>query len=294
MEQSRFSKKNFKYIAIVVLLVFIIPVKINGKVVQDIDKTYKYAELLFETQAFTLAKNEYLKILISYPENEHCEDALYKVGTCLWHEGSYTQAIQQWEKLENSYPNSKYIPNVRKGIEYLKIFMYDYEPTAMTVEELLANEYINWGIQSLQKSKRNTEFEIQYKTDELESALYWFKEAIEICPKDSSIAAKAQFKIGDAYLYQEKYQDYDNAIIEYQKVINNYSSNYWTNKALKAIAVIYKDFIRDKNKAIDIFTKLAIRNNCELNNYFVRYSVTQLKYLEGSLDFINNVNKKTK
>jgi TolA-binding protein len=288
------------YIASIILILFIHISKINGAVNKEMDKTCKLANSLFESQSYTLAKVEYLKIIAFYPDSEYTEDVLYKVGECLRQEGNYLTAIREWEKLTKNYPNSKYFSAAQKWIKYLNILIEnyepyeDYEPYPATVEELVANKYITYGTQAMQNILVTGAFGIVYRTEYIDEAFYWFNEAIKICPQDSPVAAKAHYKIGETYAYLSRHQDYYTAIEEYKKIVDNYSSNYWINKALMQIATMYEDYVREKNEAITAYTKTIVHNNYDLKNYYVDYACIHIKRLGGSLKFMETPNKEVK
>jgi len=309
-----YSNKNIKYVNMcikllkVIVFAFLINLQFNRICISqekmiEIDKLFRYAEALFNVEEYGRAKETYLKIIYMYPKNKYTDESQYKVGECLQRQWNYWCAIKEWEKLIEQYPDSRFVTRAKEQIKLAKKYLEESEPPILTIEEQLANRYIDRGNQHLNNSVVSI-WGLIKKQSEFDEALNWYDKAISICP-NGHLAAKAQYMKGELYMrfvqqdnYEKYYQilnDEDRtylmkAIEEYQKVIDNYPDTYWAKRAGIKIGDIYRENLRDKIKAIDAYQNVINRIK-DQDNYYVRYSSAQLVYLTKYFDEENKLIK---
>ena len=67
---------------------------------------YTFAYKLYEEGVYAVAKSEFQKFLVNYPNSDRADDAKYLMGVCAFGEGKYNEAIQYYQQLINDYPAS--------------------------------------------------------------------------------------------------------------------------------------------------------------------------------------------
>jgi len=248
--------------------------------------TFKLADEMFAQQKYSSAIKEYLRVAYLYNDSELSEEAIYKTGLCLFLQGSYGPfyGIEQWQKVIAKYPNGKWAAEAAKKIKEANTIIHTSllynEPPVITIEEQVAGQFVDWGKGHLNNSnqyieKLNTTV---YNGEELKKAYYWFDKVIAEFPK-THLAAAAQFYRGESFFKKTGQPDYKAAIVEYQKVIDNYPEIFWANEAQMKIADTYKDNLVDIKKAIESYQKLVERNGNNPNNYYVLYAKARLEFL---------------
>jgi len=251
------------------------------------------------------AISEYKKITENYPWTYWANQSLIRIGDIYAENLRDTQtAVIIFKELikKKNYDISDFYVNYSSArINYIeKIYpeeemliqrtFHDWGQRLLDTDEHLANKYVDLANNFLGRAVRKGEFGIVYSQEELDAGMYYLKEAIKLAGK-SYVGARAQFSMGEAYLKMERQADYENAIKEFQKVVDEYPDYYWTDQAMVKIGDIYKDFIRDKNKAIEAYKNIIKKRNADPWNYFVEYAIAQIKFLGGSLKFLDELQK---
>ena len=245
----------------------------------EVKRIFNYAEGLFSTQEYGLAREAYLKVLYFYPQNDYQDDALFKVGETYARQGNFWYAMDEWNKLIDRFSNSEFVPKTREKIKDAEVIVQQMVHPIVTVDERKANRYINWGYSFMLRSVRSGEFGVVYNKEEFNTSLYWFDKVINEFP-NTELAAYAQYFKGELYIQQAKPSYYEKAVEEYQKVIDNYSKSHWADEAGVKIGDVYQDKIRSKKKAVAAYQKVVERYKSDPNSYYVSYAKTQIDYLK--------------
>lgn len=276
-------KKN---IALAIALLSAMPCffMLSAQEVEDVKQQFEYAEQLLATNQPCCAIKEYLKVIYLYPASELQETALFKVTECLVRVNNPWAAIEQCENFIKKYPNSKFIKDVEKRIATAKKISHTSlgysEPPGLTLREKVASKYIDFGTDLLNSSESKGDTgEIIYNKERLAKAFYWFDKVIQEFP-DTYIVAKAQYYRAMAFIKQERQADYNKAIEDLQKVVDNYPNTIWADEALKKIGDIYQNNLVDKSKAVATFQKLIDKKKDDSSDYYVIYAKAMIKYLQ--------------
>ncbi len=173
----------------------------SGKWISDKNIEKKSAMLLYEEaqswrQAGEIRKalSAYRKLIKQYPASTIAPDAQYEIGQLLEGQGDYYKAFKEYQKVIENYPSYK------------------------KFDEILDREY---QIGNLFLSGEKMKFLGIAMLPAVDKAIEVFESIVRTAPY-SSIAPRAQFNVGEAY---RKIRRYNEAIPEYQKVIDNYSDS---------------------------------------------------------------------
>ncbi|MDD5195018.1 MAG: outer membrane protein assembly factor BamD [Candidatus Omnitrophica bacterium] len=168
---------------------------------------FKEGEKNFEGEKFKEAYDAFKKLIIHYPDAQEAAEAQYYLGRCLEELNQPYQAFQEYQKVIDSYPNSKRI-NEAVEREY-KIGEY-----------FLNREPKQWLGVSVYDFVEHPSLEI-------------FKKIVEKVPY-SPYATQAEYKLG---LLLMKLSRYDEARESFQKVIDNYPDSEWAMPAKYQLAI---------------------------------------------------------
>ena len=183
--------------------------------------------------------------------------------------GEYKRAISEFEKLIKNYPNSIYSPSAQYyiGRSYEKIEDYyqaflayqktiDKYPYNEKVDEIIERQYKMGGVFLEGQKAKIMGMKILPAMDKAAEIL---TKVVENAPY-GRYADVAQFKIGEAYKKQEFYED---ALMAYQKLIDDYSNSPLVEDAKYQIALCSYYISRDPyydqeftDKAIEEYEKL--------------------------------------
>jgi TolA-binding protein len=257
----------------------------------EVDTLIKYADGLVTVYNYGKAREIYSEVLFKYPGNNKEEYLQFMICKCFALEGGwgYWYAAVEFEKFLNKYPNSTYAEEAKKLLSNCKKVVQwgedgDGQIPLFSVEEKLAQKYINFGIDFIYRIVETGEGGYPvYKQEELEQAIYWFNKVITEFP-NIWYAAKAQYYIGEAYSTMGRPSDYEKAVTEYQKVLDNYPDTLffkgYRRGALRKIGDIYQKKIFDKKLAIAAYQKLLELEKDNPDSFYASYARAQLKYLK--------------
>jgi TolA-binding protein len=280
--------KREKLVMTVLFLMLFLSFRVYSQETGNPKSIFTYAEELLSCKEYGMAMKEYLKLIYLCSDNQYKDDAQYKIGLCLFRNstlGPYF-AIEQWQKLIDKYPDSKWVAEAKKKIKSAKTIIhttYQYsDPPVISVKESVANRYIDWGSGFLDNSKKwSSEANYWvYNKEELKKAFYWFDKVIAEFPDLNNLAAKAQIYRGNSFLKKTGQPDYKGAVEEYLKVVDKYPDTVWANEALQKAGDIYSNELRSIKKAIEIYQKLVDRNGNDADNYYVIYGKYRIGYLK--------------
>jgi len=193
--------------------------------------------------------------------------------------GEYKRAISEFEKLIDNYPNSKYSPSAQYYIgrsyeelgEYYQAFLtyqktIDKYPYNERVEEIIERQYDIGSMFLDGRKAKIMGMKILPATDKAAEIL---SKVVENAPF-GRFADVAQYKIGEAYKKQEFYEE---ALLAYQKLIDDYADSPLVDDAKYQIALCTYYVSRDPyydqeytDRAIEEYEQLiAMTSDAELN-----------------------------
>lgn len=193
--------------------------------------------------------------------------------------GEYKKAISEFDKLIESYPNSASTPSAQyyKGRSYEELEDFyqaflayqtaiDKYPYNEKVDEIIERQY---KIGSIFLDGQKAKILGMKILPAMDKAVEVLTKVVENSPY-GRYADLAQFKIGEAYKKQEFYED---AMLAYQKLIDNYPNSQLAEDARYQIAVCTYYISRDPyydqeftDKAIEEYKELIKKtSDIELN-----------------------------
>lgn len=260
----------------------------------EAEKTFNYAQELYQAKEFETAIAQYLKVATLDAPNEYEAEAYYMVGECLAAQRQQVQwagmtalethnlvydAIEQWNKVIEKYPNSAAAGKAKEKIKISQLYVQSKERPYYKLEDLWADLMIGEGIGYLDRAAKVTEYGTVYERREFDKGLYWFDKVIELYP-DSDLAAKAQYNKGEAYCRMDRPEDYRKAVEEHWKVVENYPGTIWAKRSITRIGDICQYNLGDKTQALKAYQKgieIAEFGDLDTNKIYCETQISILK-----------------
>lgn len=163
-----------------------------------------FAKKYYETKDYTIALNEFKKLVRYYADAVEAPEAQYYAGLCLEELGKYNEAYLSYQKVIDKYPFS------------------------MRTDDVLQREYI---VAQKLLDYKNKVVGIDFTAESL--AIEIFRKIIDNSPY-GKYAAASQYKIGLALKAKGYFME---ATEEFQKVLDNYPESEWAEPAKFQIAL---------------------------------------------------------
>jgi len=89
----------------------------------DKESAYVAAYELFKDGKFDKAREAFLNFLKQYPDTEYSDNAQFWLGECFYFEKKYENAILEYEKVAQNYPDGDRVPHalLKQGISFLNL-----------------------------------------------------------------------------------------------------------------------------------------------------------------------------
>ncbi|RJP24493.1 MAG: outer membrane protein assembly factor BamD [Candidatus Abyssobacteria bacterium SURF_5] len=168
---------------------------------------FQYAEELLAQGDIESAMDEYRKVLRYFPESNYCDLAQYSIGRALEAQGEYEDAIEEYQKVIDDYPNSQLFGHV------------------LEKQRKIADRFFELGVE------REEGF-ILFRGSNFDKAIEIYRKVINNQPF-TDFSAEAQYRIGLCYMKLELYEE---ASVEFQKVLDFYPASSWSAEAAYACA----------------------------------------------------------
>ncbi|MBL7170973.1 MAG: outer membrane protein assembly factor BamD [Candidatus Omnitrophica bacterium] len=165
---------------------------------------YEWGMRLLDLGEYNQAIKKFKHLIKKFPESPYAARSQCAIGLAYEKKGKIGKAIEEYHKVSESYPYS--------SEEVAKVIEAEYR-----LGNLLLNRE---GGDTWQKIAT---FEGNY-----ERAALVFEQAIKISPFNKR-APEMQYKSGDAYFKAKKYEE---AITEYNKVLETYADSEWVDEAV--------------------------------------------------------------
>ncbi len=185
----------------------------------------------FQQGNFEEAITSYESVIEKYPRSKIIPIAIYSIGDSYFNLGQYEKAIRKYMELIKRFPNTKYVFDAINGI------IYCYEVTDRTND---AVKFIDNIIQTNSQPEFNDKIffkkgEIFYSIANYKEAINSYKEFIVKFPA-SKLVPNAYYWIGKS---ASNLGSYDEALINFHKVINNYIQSDIAVQAVIEAGAIY-------------------------------------------------------
>ncbi|MGB9702493.1 MAG: tetratricopeptide repeat protein [Candidatus Kapaibacteriota bacterium] len=292
--QSKFSiKRNIITLSVFFILFtsYTLKAQLQIKELEYGSELYNQSAQLLDDKLLKEAEIRIIRSIEQFPNNpSYGNSELLRAKIDLIN-GNFEVSKNILQTFIEKYPNSPLQPNALMQIAFIYLEQGNFS---------LAQKYF-------EKTLERIKFEKQYRTDSLyldnlaTESLYWmgvaiyqqgkyfeslpvFKELITLYP-NSKLADDAYFSIG---LIFEKNKDYDSAIVNYNKIINNYE---YSNSSLAAIIRSSNNYIllRKASRALfDLETAdLVISHLYEKDSIGVLYEEqTYLQYPKDEINYL--------
>lgn len=163
---------------------------------------FQHAEELLAQGDTEKAIGEYKKVLRYFPESNYCDLAQYSIGRALEAQEDYEEAVEEYQKVVTNYPNSQLFGNV------------------LEKQRTIGDHFFDLGV-------KNEEKFFLLRGSNFDKAIKVYRKVIGNQPF-TALSAAAQYRIGLCYMKMELY---DEASVEFQKVIDSYPASEWTAEA---------------------------------------------------------------
>ena len=109
--------------------------KTSGEV--DPEKLYETAKKELEQNNFTLAESRFIAFLLQFPTHSLAPNAQYWLGEAAYAQENYEQAVTEFGKVVNKYPNSPKLRAALLKIGYSQIELNDSANAKKTLQEII-------------------------------------------------------------------------------------------------------------------------------------------------------------
>lgn len=217
------------------------------------EKLYRSARRMYYKEHYNQAIKEYQKVIDNYPESKWADDAQHEIGKCFEYQGNYSQALKEYQKIIDNYPRGNKVKSAKLKVEIIS-------NNSEEVLKLYTQEYKYWREGKYEKA---------------------IKKCREIVTKysDSNLAGHAQYFIG--MMYQNNLEKFSQAIEEYQKLLNNYPESRWAERAQYEMGKYHYKLI-DYSQAIEEFRKLIKAYPRSRYCPRVQFLIGQIYFKEGN------------
>jgi len=163
---------------------------------------FQFAEGLLAEGDTEKAITEYEKVLRYFSDSNYCDLAQYSVGRAFEAQEDYKEAVDAYQKVIDEYPNTRLFDNVLEKQRNIADRFFELGVERQESFTLLRGSHFNRAIETYRKVIDNQPF--------------------------TEFAAEAQYRIGLSYFKMELY---DEAGVEFQKLIDYYPTSQWTAEA---------------------------------------------------------------
>lgn len=223
------------------------------------------------------------RMLNTYPKSTFSDDAEYELASTYHAQNEYSRAIASYKNFILRYPKSPYIRQAHNKLaqSYLNVqdidmavstFKYVFEtyPGSQEAKDALANleniytetgntsdffAYIKTKNMNISADKQDSisfkAAENKYMRGDCESSIKGFNDYLKQFP-NGLFAAKALYCKGDC---EYATGDYDNALNSFEKLVNNYSTEYNETAYRKAASILYSK--KEYARSLNYFNKLV-------------------------------------
>jgi tol-pal system protein YbgF len=121
---------------------------------QSIDKEELYSEAYrtFKDGNYSAAREKFGEFLKSFSGTEYSDNAQFWIGECYYFEGKYEEAILEYEKVVQNYPEGNKVPNalLKQALSFLKL--EDKSSSKLLLQRVI-KEYPNTNAAKIARAK---------------------------------------------------------------------------------------------------------------------------------------------
>jgi len=105
---------------------------------EDADESYARALRLLKGSDYDGARREFTAFLLRYPESKLAPNAQYWLGECYYAAKAYRQAIEAFNRVEETYPASDKVPAALLKSGYASLALHDDAGASTTLKHVIA------------------------------------------------------------------------------------------------------------------------------------------------------------
>ena len=259
------------------------------------------------------------RLMSSYPKSSYNDDAEYELASTYHAQNEYGAAIAAYKNFILKYPKSPYIRQAHNKLaqSYLNTqdvnmaistFKYVFEtyPGSQEAKDALANleniysetgntsdffAYIKSRNLNISADKQDSisfkAAENKYMRGDCDAAIKGYNDYLRQFP-NGLFAAKALYCKGDC---EYGTGDYDNALASFEKLVNNYNTEYNETAYRKAASILYGK--KEYNRALVYFKKLveyaSTENNIIYGNNGCMHCAYELRQYRDAYNAATNI-----
>ncbi len=220
---------------------------------QQAEVKLEYADVLLYDEQFNQAILYYAQVENAMKNDEMAHEASMKMARANYFKNDFEWALKQVKVLKQSA--SYLIAN-----DALEMFLLINDNTAKDSLQLALTDF------------SKADFKLyQNKQDD---ALTGFKSILKN-HKDTTIEDITYMRIGQIL---ESKKEYDNAVIQYEKILQEHLESVYRDDALFYLAEIYRQFLNQPQKAKDLYEKIIFNHQ---DSIYYTEAQKQYRYLRG-------------
>ncbi len=259
------------------------------------------------------------KLIQYYPRSTYIDDSEYELATTYHSQNNYSMAISAYKNFISKYPKSQLIRqaynklaqayiNTQEEELAIATFKYVFEtyPGSQEAKDAMANletiyteegntgeffDYIKNKNMNISSSKQDSisykAAETKYNRGDCEAAVKSFENYLQQFP-NGLFASKAYFSKAEC---EYGMNNFDKALTDYEKLINNYQTEYNETALRKAATILYNE--KEYQKAMTYFTKLieiaSTQNHIDYGNNGLMRCAFELKNYRDALNAATNI-----
>lgn len=182
------------------------------------DMLYLKAANLQESEEYDKATDEFAAFVGRYPKSNNADNAQLEIGNNYRIQGDYNKSISAYEMLLEKYPQSDVVDSALLGIGDSYLDLGERSKAIETYQKLIDKyPYLNNEVAEEAQNRLDTIGEIKQYEKVIESG-------------DKDIRDNAQYQLGNIYF--SVFNDYDKAIEEFNKVVENYPQSELADDAM--------------------------------------------------------------
>ncbi|MFQ6041689.1 MAG: outer membrane protein assembly factor BamD, partial [Candidatus Poribacteria bacterium] len=182
------------------------------------DLLYLKAANLQESEEYDKATDEFAAFVGRYPKSNNADNAQLEIGNNYRIQGDYNKSISAYEMLLEKYPQSDVVDSALLGIGDSYLDLGERSKAIETYQKLIDKyPYLNNEVAEEAQNRLDTIGEIKRYEKVIESG-------------DKDIQDNAQYQLGNIYF--SVFNDYDKAIEEFSKVVENYPQSELADDAM--------------------------------------------------------------
>ena len=231
-------------------------ITISQKIIKNYPDSEKAPQAQFligssyrQRKEYDQAIREFREVISKYPSSEEAPRAYLLIGITYAIQGKYDQAIQEFQKIIDGYPDTKWVGEAQHGIGAAYYHQEKYDKAVKELEKAARDYPTGYGmgstlyfLGSIYESQGRYEEAIESYQKSINYPHHpWRAMAgrsirrIEVLTKGSDALASDLYFLGISF---EKQGKYDQALKEFQKVIDQYPNTKWAEGAQQQIRKI--------------------------------------------------------